>query len=159
MAGEGSLLLALPDPCLLRVLQCCAADDHRSVFTAARSHSRLHQAAVVALHSIAVQVSQQQQMDDVVGYMARHGQHVNSLELTGTTAYPKLACQLPQQLQLSSLQLADLSLQLQPGNGSQGVLGAAAPIAALKRLRLTHCKLLDGHWPQHCRSCLLGWRA
>jgi hypothetical protein len=33
-------------------LRYCAADDQRSVFNAARTHSRLHQAAVATLHSI-----------------------------------------------------------------------------------------------------------
>jgi hypothetical protein len=55
MASEeccSSLLLALPDPCLLTVLQYCAADDQRGLCSAARAHSRLHQAAVEVLCSI-----------------------------------------------------------------------------------------------------------
>jgi hypothetical protein len=83
MADEGFLLLALPDPCLLRVLQCCAADDHRSLFNAARAHSKLHQAAVVALRSITLHVSQQQQIDGVMVYLGKHHQHVDSFELVG----------------------------------------------------------------------------
>jgi hypothetical protein len=47
-----SLLLALPDPCLVAVLRCCAADSQCSLFNAARAHSRLRQAAVLALRSI-----------------------------------------------------------------------------------------------------------
>ena len=42
--GTMSLLLALPEPCLLAVLQYCASDDLCSVFSAARAHSKLHQA-------------------------------------------------------------------------------------------------------------------
>jgi hypothetical protein len=64
-----SWLLALPDPCLLAVLQCCAADDRRSLFSAARAHSRLHQAAVLALSSITAVVSHQQQADSVLVYV------------------------------------------------------------------------------------------
>lgn len=102
------MLLALPDPCLLRVLQCFAADDHCSLFNTARAHSRLHQAAVLALHSIAAYVSQQQDFEDVVVYLDKHGQHVNSLELWchDDPTYGQIFIrQLPQQLQLSSLQL------------------------------------------------------
>jgi hypothetical protein len=44
-------LLQLPDACLLAVLQCCA-DEPCSLFSAARAHSRLHQAAVLAASSI-----------------------------------------------------------------------------------------------------------
>ena len=153
MGDEGSLLpgllLALLDPCLLLVLQCCAADDPRSLFSAARAHSRLHQVAVVALRSITARVSQQQQIEGVMAYMGKHSQHVNSLKLTwaGHTPlhYPPLH-QLPQQLQLTSLQFDHFSLQLQPGNGFQGVLGDASAVAALKQLRLNYCQLLD-HGP------------
>jgi hypothetical protein len=45
-------LLALPNPCLLAVMQCCA-DDSRSLLGAATAHSRLQRAAVEALSSIA----------------------------------------------------------------------------------------------------------
>jgi hypothetical protein len=51
--------------------------------------------------------------------------------------------QLPQNLQLSSLQLKHLSLQLQPSNSFQGVLGATGQLAALKQLQLKEIKLLD----------------
>ena len=78
MGSEGSWLLALPDPCLLLVLQCFAADDYRSLIHAARAHSRLHQAAVVALRSITASVRHQQQMEGVIAYVGKHSQHVNS---------------------------------------------------------------------------------
>ena len=140
MADEGFLLLALPDPCLLHVLQCCAANDQRSLFNAARAHSKLHQAAVVALRSISLHVSQQQQIDGVMVYLGKHHQHVDSFELVGAGAPSNQLRQLPQQLQLTSLQLERLVLQLQPGNGFQSVLGAAT--AALKQLRLSICQLI-----------------
>jgi hypothetical protein len=60
-SGELALLLALPDPCLLAVLQYCAEDDRCSLFNAARAHSRLHQAAVLALRSIKAITNRQQQ--------------------------------------------------------------------------------------------------
>jgi hypothetical protein len=136
-------LLALPDPCLLAVLQCVAAEDQYSLCSAARSHSRLHQAAVAALQRITVRVTQQQQMDGVLLYLDRHGQHVNSIHLTGVEEGALELRQLPSNLQLNSLHLEHLYLQLQPGNGSHGVLGAAV-VAALKQLCLSDCKLLDG---------------
>jgi hypothetical protein len=142
MAEEGFLLLALPDPCRLRVLQCCAADDHRSLFSAARAHSKLHQAAVVALRSITLHVSQQQQIDGVMVYLGKHHQHVDSFELVGAAVPSTQIRQLPEQLQLTSLQLERLFLQLKPAYGFQGVLGAAASPAALKQLRLSTCHLL-----------------
>ena len=52
--------------------------------------------------------------------------------------------QLPSALtKLSSLYFDNMKLQLQPGRGYQGVLGAAA-VPPLKRLRFTDCRLLDG---------------
>ena len=102
---------------------------------------------MVALRSITRHGTNQQQMDGVMVYLGQHGQHVNSLGLMGDPddTYPQVVLwQLPQQLQLSSLQLQRLYLQLQPGDGCQGVLGAAACIAALKQLRLSGCHLCGG---------------
>jgi hypothetical protein len=132
-----SSLLDLPDPCLLKVLQCCAADDQCSVLSAARSHSRLHQFAVASLHSITADVRQQQRKDDVLLYLTKHSCHVDSLrirDMFGRT----LSLHLPPNLQLSSLQLGDCQLELQPGYGPQGVLG----FTALKKLELK-CRLSD----------------
>jgi hypothetical protein len=138
-----SPLLELPDTCLLAVLQCCAADDQRSVFSAARAHSKLHQAAVAALRSITADVPQQQQLDGVLLYLGKHGSMVDRLDLRGKGDVPACLHQLPSNMQPSSLQLDRLRLQMQPGNGFQGVLGAAAGLAALKQLRLNSCFLLD----------------
>ena len=41
------------------------------------------------------------------------------------------------------MQLDRFCLQLQPGSGFQGVLGAAATVAALKQLRLKDCRVVD----------------
>ena len=151
MAQAASLsLVELPHSCLLRVLQCCAADDQRSLFSAARAHSRLHQLAVEALQRVTAQVSQQQQLHGVMAYLGQHGQDVDTLDLTGCWSEEgdrvlKVSLrQLPPQMQLSSLQFDKLRLQLQPENGAQGVLGsAAAPTAAVKQLRLRCCEVID----------------
>jgi hypothetical protein len=142
-----SLLLALPEPCLLAVLQYCASDDLCSVFSAASAHSKLHQAAVAALCSFKAPVRTQQQVDGVLLYLSKHGHDVDSVDLKRTwssTAEEKIALrQLPPILQLSSLQLSGFDVQLQPGGGFQGVLGAAATVAALKQLSII-CEVLDG---------------
>jgi hypothetical protein len=76
-----SLLLALPDPCLVAILQCCAANNQRSLLSAARAHSRLHQAAVLVLRSITAVITEHQQADSVLMYLGNHslgdprGQH------------------------------------------------------------------------------------
>lgn len=99
-AGQ-SLLLALPDPCLIAVLQHCAADDHCSLFSAARSHSRLHQAAVQVLHSITADVAGQLQADGVLLYLDRHRAYVDQLTVL---AYERTVSfwQLPLNLQLET---------------------------------------------------------
>ena len=143
-------LLQLPDSCLLAVLRCCA-DDPRSLFSAARAHSRLHQAAVLAASSISVVLTQQQQADSVLLYVTNHGQHVSSISLsrmppaddsaedTGPTISLR---ELPQSLhRLNTLHIRGLHVQLQPGDGFAGVLHAWMP---LKQLQLDTCDLLDG---------------
>ena len=137
-----SLLLALPDPCLLAVLQCCAAGDQRSLLSAARAHSRLHQTAVLALRSITAVVHQQQKVRSVLLYLARHGKQVDCIDLIGDQTSLSVH-QLPPNLQLSSLQLEQLLLGLHPGNGIHGVLRGPSDTMALKKLRLSSCDLLS----------------
>jgi hypothetical protein len=148
MNENTSPLLDLPDPCLLLVMQCCAT-DLRCLFSAARTHSRLHQEAVLAARSIRVAVDSNQ-AQDMLQYLEQHGQHVNSIDLQGVEfsvrsapASPVILRELPHNslLKLNSLTLYNLPLQLQPGFGFQGVLQAGAP---LKRLQIHHCSLLDG---------------
>jgi hypothetical protein len=82
----------------------------------------------------------------VLLYLGKPGRNVNSISLTGwerrQRAHARLR-QLPAGMQLSSLQLDGFHLQLQPGDGCQGLLGAAASAASLTRLVLEHCELLD----------------
>jgi hypothetical protein len=148
-----SLLLALPDPCLLAVLRYTYVDDDddpmdpRSLFSAARAHSRLHQAAAVVATSIRAEVTQQQQVDSMLLYLTNHGQYISSLDLEGPLegmSDPTITLQhLPHDtLQgLSNIEFSYLRLQLQPGGRFQGVLRAGAP---LKRLYFCQCRLLDG---------------
>jgi hypothetical protein len=106
---------------------------------------QLHQAAVLALHSITADVPQQQQVDDVLLYLSKHGQHVECVHLKGQVDSTVSLRQLPHNLQLGSLQIDWLNVQLQPGDGFEGVLGAAARAAALRQLRLNSCKLPYGN--------------
>ena len=145
-------LLQLPDSCLLAVLRCCA-DDPRSLFSAARAHSRLHQAAVLATSSISAVLKHQQQADSVLLYVTNHAQHVSSISLSlippaDDSAYdydtsPTISLrELPQSLhRLEALSVRGLHVQLQPAEGFVGVLHAGMP---LKELQLDTCQLLDG---------------
>ena len=140
------LLLQLPDTCLLAVLQCCA-DDPRTLFSAARAHSRLHQAAVLAASSVtAVLLEPQQQPESVLLYLSKHGQHASSINLSAPLFWkhcgPAFSLrQLPKHLhRLESLRVCGLCVQLQPGHGYQGLLHAVMP---LLQLQLQDCALLD----------------
>ena len=149
-------LLRLPDPCLLLVLQFCA-DDQRTVFSAARTHSRLHQ-AVVALSSITAGLSQQQHADGLLLYLEKHGQPLDSLSLVGGAHGAVSLQQLPSNLQLTTLQFEQVTLQLSSmqfgvqqwwhnpnaANDFPGVFGNAWT-PALKQLRLKDCNLTDGY--------------
>jgi hypothetical protein len=79
--------------------QCCAA----------RSHSRLHQAALLALCSIRAIVRQQHEADNVLLYLARHGQQVDSIQIGGTSAVVLQPLPLKQHLSRLVLKLLSLS--------------------------------------------------
>jgi hypothetical protein len=134
---EESLLPELPDPCLLAVLQCCAANDQGSLCSAARAHSRLHQAAVLALRSITAVVTRQEQADSVLLYLSKHGQHLDSvsIENKGDEGSVSLSLSLhpAAAMQLRSWQSKNVVLA---GDGLQRVL---AP--TLTHLRLEDLKL------------------
>jgi hypothetical protein len=135
-AAAASLLLGLPDACLLEVLQYCSTDQ-RSLLSAARAHSRLHQAAAQILRSVNAVMTQQQQRNSALLYMHKHSQHIQAVILKGGDPHHILSlAQLPPLVQLNSLQLSDLCL------GSK-TLQDAARIASLKQLQLSDCKLLN----------------
>jgi hypothetical protein len=139
-------LLELPDPCLQAVLQYCAADDLRSLISAAMSHSRLHQAAFTALPSITATI-QQQHLGCVLRFLRKHSQDVRCISMrrarAGAGRINIALYQLPSNLQLSSLQLEGFALH--PHGGLPGIPGSAA----LKQLRLRDCRLV------HARQELL----
>jgi hypothetical protein len=156
-------LLALPDSCLLAVMQCCA-DDPRSLLSAATAHSKLQRAAVEALSSISAEQlhcalpwpwpsrpARWTRDDSLLLYLAKHGQHVRSLVLTARSHDYVQLLELPPSLtKLDSLRLEGMGLvRLQPGDGDQGVLRAGFP---LTRLELSRSSLLDG--PQALAAAL-----
>jgi hypothetical protein len=155
---EPTQLLQLPDTDLLRVLQRLATNgdvNHRSLFSAARAHSRLHAAAAAALSALQVEVDSQQQADGVLCYLARHGQHVTSVSVPRRRRDPVDIRQLSRQCwQVCSLSFhtpqrqlphhddcGGLQLQLGPSSSHQGVLQSCS--AQLTRLELDGCRLLD----------------
>jgi hypothetical protein len=97
------------------------------------------------MYNVTAQVREQHKMDSVLMYLGKHGQHVENLALLGDG--PGLSSgraalrQLPPTVKLNSLQLSNIKVQLQPGNGFDGVLGAGA--ADLKMLRVIRCDLFD----------------
>jgi hypothetical protein len=88
----------------------------------------------------------QQQVDSLLGgYLAKYGTHIDSISLEGEDG-PEVR-QLPQSLtKLSSLAFDNSLVQMLPGDGYQGVLGAAAAAPLpLKQLRLNNSKVLDSY--------------
>jgi hypothetical protein len=133
-ADEVLSLSALPDPCLLAVLKFCAANDQRSVLSAARAHSRLHQAAVLALRSIKADANRQEQVDSVLLYLGKHGQYVHSVSIEDERWHdPPLKLFVPTGLtvQLRSWQMKNILLV---GKEFRRVLGPT-----LKQLQLKDC--------------------
>lgn len=112
----------------------------RSVVSAARAHSRLHHAAVMALSSITARRLSQWRVDSMLRYLSKHGSHVHSMYLGGVTYNSAKLRQLPSNLQLDSLHLYNFRVQLQPRRGQQGVVRPGLP---LKQLQLHDCMLLD----------------
>jgi hypothetical protein len=84
VSAASLLLTDLPDPCLLAVMHCLS-DDPVSLCSAARTHSRLHQAAVVALSTVkACYMTQQRTAGSLLPYLRKHAQHINSMQLRGS---------------------------------------------------------------------------
>lgn len=108
------------------------------------AHSTLHKLSAAALTSITTFVDQQQ-LDSLLLYLARHSQDVDSLELRGRARVQNqpslpLLYGLPPSLQLRRLSLENVQLQLLPGGGHTGVLPPGAPI---KQLELMYCSVCE----------------
>jgi hypothetical protein len=74
-------------------------------------------------------------------YLSHHGQHINSLDVRHSSGYKRVSLQeLPPGLQLDSLCLENMAVQLYPGSSRRGVLEA---LAALTQLQLLECCLTD----------------
>jgi Leucine-rich repeat (LRR) protein len=109
-------------------------------------------AAVLAATSFSTVLPDQEQMDKVLMYLHKHGQHLETLDLTGThsqdepgwTTFNAFLPQLPyNNLQkLHILILTKMRLQILPGSGFQGVLGSAA--SSLTKLQISSCKVMEG---------------
>lgn len=132
------LLLQLPDPCLIAVLSSLI-DDLPSLFNTARSHSRLHQSALVALSSITARFNSQQQLDGCVRYLSKHGGHVGGINFFSERSVGTRLClrELPSNLQLTSLQLNTCDLHVQSLQ-STGL--------ALKQLQFKQSWVLGAGW-------------
>ena len=93
----------------------------RSLFNAARAHSRLHQAAVLAASSIRVTQQDdsmrkaQTQLDSVLLYLDNHGQQVSSLEIQGFVGFELHLLPLGKLQGLSSLTISGVNVRLQRG--------------------------------------------
>jgi hypothetical protein len=138
-----SPLLDMPDDWLLPILQRLAADDQRSLCSAARAHSRLHKAAVRALCNITAILPDQEYADSMLAYLDRHGRKIESINLANYTCRSVQLRELAPDLQLTSLKLDGFILQLQPDDDFHGVLGGAAELAALSQPSLSNCNMLD----------------
>jgi hypothetical protein len=140
------------------VLLFCAQQDPSSLAVAASAHSKLHQAAftsetaaVLTAHSIKPVLHEQQKMDQVLAYLHKYGQHIESLDLTGTRSreepgwirFNAFLQQLPNNnlQKLRSLSFSNMRLQLLPGDGFHGVLGVGT---ALTQLQINSCKVMEG---------------
>jgi hypothetical protein len=94
-ADTGTSLLDLPDTCLLVVLRCCAS-DHPSLFSAAQTHSRLHQAAAAALTSISTTIYTQEQLCSLKQYLTNHKSEVLDLAVQWAGDRRQYLRELPQ---------------------------------------------------------------
>jgi hypothetical protein len=97
---------------------------------------------VLVQGSIKAAFTQKQQVDSVLLYLHKHGRHIDAIDLRTDLSHAsadrfKLR-QLPPHLQLTSLLLDSMCVQLQAGRGFSGVLGPAT--AGLKQLRQLHMR-------------------
>jgi hypothetical protein len=133
--SQYSLLHELPDPCLLAILSCLT-EEPRSRFSAALAHSKLHQAAVLALKdaapsSIEAVLDKQQEVKGMLLYMEQHGQNASSISLE------RLHYRAQVLSPLSELNgLREISLCPSTGMRSAQGLGDACQLTGLRRLTL-----------------------
>jgi hypothetical protein len=144
-ASQITTLLALPEPCLLAIVQHVATDPI-SLCAVARAHSKLHQLSKEVPRN-AKRLVDQEQLDSLLQYLKEHGRNVRCFELSGDShtcdyyrgCYLRATLrQLPALQKLSSLRLQDLILQLQPRNGFRGLRPAFSQLP-VKQLRIWGC--------------------
>jgi hypothetical protein len=153
---------------LLQVLLCCYEEDPCSLIVAGCASSKLRQLvqhlqavstaeeadAMIECRSIRPVLPNQQKMDQLLQYLHKYGQHIDTLDLTGTRSrddpepgYSTFNTFLPQlpydsMQKLGTLILSNMRLQVLPGSEFQGVLGSAA--TRLTQLQINSCKVMDG---------------
>lgn len=147
-------LLQLPDECLQAVLRF-HAHDPITLFSAARAHSRLQQAAAVVPKTLKMAICEssraQQQINSLLTYSSRYVPHIRSVDISSVYRWswdmlcsPRkieaLVCELPAGLQLRSLRLEAAGVQLSPCGGLRGVLEG---LTSLTLLQLLGCTLLE----------------
>lgn len=97
------------------------AQDSRSLFSAARAHSRLRQTAAAVLTQCIFRSRTsrhiQKKWSSLLLYLSRYGQHVTGLEVQHSSSWKRADLQeLPTGLLLRSLRLDNMSVQLYPGS-------------------------------------------
>jgi hypothetical protein len=99
----------------------------------------------MALRNISMTVGSQAQLDSILYYLGRQrtGQRIDSLRLRGIYGMGLRLRWLPVHLQLHSLDIACMAVQLQPGNGFEGILRLQQQ--PLKKLRLVQVHIFDSH--------------
>ena len=78
---------------------------------------------MLALCSITTADLTQHQLQGILNYLQKHAEHIDSIDLKGSEEGALVLQQLPQNLQVSSLQLSWFSLQLQSGAASKACWG------------------------------------
>lgn len=126
-------LVELPTPCLQRILQLLMPDT-LSVSSAARAHSRLQQASVVALSSIYADATwNQAKQQSLLQYVRKHCQHISSMDLWGLQELNSVVpCP-----KLQDLHLSNCSVQL---TGQEGLLHNMQQLTVLE---LYNCRVQD----------------
>lgn len=94
------------------------------------------------------------QLESLLLYLQEHAEHISSISLCNASsryAGPRQKLrQLPKNLQPAAVSLKDLQLQLQDGDGWEGVLHAST---TTRQLEIDECDLIDG--PAALQAALL----